>query len=228
MGSSIWSPVRSLTERVRLVEIAAVAGLAFAALYSVGLVLLFSQPDLEVSSREVDVWFAESGNRAKVIVGLNFAVFSAIAFLWFVAVIRRRMGEREDQFIATVFLGSALTFVAVMLVGTAALATTALVAATTDQDVDAGAVTLMSGFGSTLMFAVVPRLQAVFIVTTSVLGLRTGALARWVSLLGFVVAFLMLVVPLLIDALGMAFPAWVGLASVDMAVRRRFVASRVG
>jgi hypothetical protein len=42
--------------------------------------------------------------------------FAGIAFLWFVGVLRDRLGELEDRFFATVFLGSALLYLA-MLVG---------------------------------------------------------------------------------------------------------------
>jgi hypothetical protein len=37
--------------------------------------------------------------------------FAGIAFLWFIGVIRDRIGAREDRFFATVFLGSGLLFV---------------------------------------------------------------------------------------------------------------------
>src|SRR5262249_17560470 len=38
--------------------------------------------------------------------------FAGIAFLWFMGVIRHRLGESEDRFFATVFFGSGLLFVA--------------------------------------------------------------------------------------------------------------------
>jgi hypothetical protein len=42
------------------------------------------------------------------LVGLYLAPFAGIAFLWFIAAIRSQLGEREDRFFATVFLGSGL------------------------------------------------------------------------------------------------------------------------
>ena len=39
------------------------------------------------------------------------APFAGIAFLWFIGVIRNRLGELEDKFFATVLLGSGLLFV---------------------------------------------------------------------------------------------------------------------
>ncbi len=38
-------------------------------------------------------------------VGLNMTPLGVVAFLWFMAVVRRRLGDHEDRFFATVFLG---------------------------------------------------------------------------------------------------------------------------
>ena len=45
--------------------------------------------------------------------------FAGIAFLWFVGVLRDRVGELEDRFFATVFLGSGLLFVGTLFVAAA-------------------------------------------------------------------------------------------------------------
>src|SRR5580704_10874321 len=64
-------------------------------------------------------WLTDSGKRAAVAIGLNLIPFAGIAFLWFIGVVRDRIGEREDRFFATVFLGSGLLFVAMMFVAAA-------------------------------------------------------------------------------------------------------------
>ena len=48
--------------------------------------------------------------------------FAGIGFLWFVAVLRDRVGDAEDRFFATVFLGSGLLFVAMLFVASAVAA----------------------------------------------------------------------------------------------------------
>ena len=53
---------------------------------------------------------------------MYLAPFAGIMFLWFVAVVRDQIGEREDRFFATVFFGSGLLFVA-LLFAAAAVAT---------------------------------------------------------------------------------------------------------
>ena len=52
---------------------------------------------------------------------LNLVPFAGIAFLWFMGVVRDRLGSNEDRFFATVFLGSGLLFLA-MLFTSAAIA----------------------------------------------------------------------------------------------------------
>ena len=64
-------------------------------------------------------WLAHGGNR-----GLGFAAtvlvpFAGIAFLWFIGVVRDRVGAAEDRFFATVFLGSGLLFVAMLFTSSA-------------------------------------------------------------------------------------------------------------
>ena len=46
--------------------------------------------------------------------------FAGIAFLWFLAVLRRRIGHGEDQFFATVFLGSGFLYIAMLFAADAA------------------------------------------------------------------------------------------------------------
>jgi hypothetical protein len=64
-------------------------------------------------------WLTDAGRRTAVVIGLNLIPFAGIAFLWFIGVIRDRIGGREDRFFATVFLGSGLLFVGMLFVAAA-------------------------------------------------------------------------------------------------------------
>jgi hypothetical protein len=57
-----------------------------------------------------------------VLFALGLVPFAGIAFLWFVGVLRDRVGESEDRFFATVFLGSGLLFVGALFVAAAVAA----------------------------------------------------------------------------------------------------------
>ena len=62
-------------------------------------------------------WLATSSGT--IAFALNLVPYAGIAFLWFIGVIRDRLGDAEDRFIATVFLGSGLLFLALTFVGAA-------------------------------------------------------------------------------------------------------------
>jgi hypothetical protein len=59
-------------------------------------------------------------NHSKTIsLALNLLPFAGVAFLWFIAVVRDRLGAMEDRFFATVFLGSGLLYIAMIFTSTA-------------------------------------------------------------------------------------------------------------
>ena len=206
---------------LRSIEAAAVAGLVFAVLSFIASVLLTSAPDLSVSDAEITAWYTDAANRRSLTAGLSLSIVAAISFLWFVAVIRRRVGDREDRFFATVFLGSGILLTAVMLVGAAALASAAVTVDLAGGRVpDASFLAGMNGLGKSLVLIVLLRLQAVFMASTSTLALRTSAFGRWISYLGYCLALVIFFMPTVSEPVGLAFPVWVGVLSIALLVRR--------
>ena len=213
-------PTSSLAARARSIESAAIAGLVFAVVSFVSLILLQLPPDPTATDAEIGAWYSDSGNRDLVILGLVLATLSAITFLWFVAVIRRRVGDREDRFFGTVFLGSGLLLTGVMLVGAAALASGAVAATLADRVPDPAAMAVVTAFGTALIALVLPRIQAVFVFSTSSLALRTDRISRWVSYFGYAIGLVMFFLPILFEPLSLAFPIWVGVLSLALLIRR--------
>src|SRR5579862_6212216 len=120
---------------------AAVAGIIFSVLLITALTLLrISAPAHPGAGGQ---WLTDSGRRAAVAIGLNLVPFAGIAFLWFIGVLRDRIGDREDRFFATVLLGSGLLFVAMMFV--AAAVAGAEVASATSASALPGSSTLALG-----------------------------------------------------------------------------------
>jgi hypothetical protein len=166
-------------------------------------------------------WYADAANRTSLTIGLSLSIMAALSFLWFVAVIRRRVGDREDRFIATVFLGSGILLTGVMLVGAAALASAAITVDLADGRVpDASVLAALNGFGTTLLLIVLPRVQAVFVASTSTLALRTSAFSRWLSVLGYGIAFGIFVMPIVREPIGLVFPIWVAILSTALLIRK--------
>jgi hypothetical protein len=204
------------------VESAAVAGIVYAILAAVAWQLLVRFPQPTMSDEALASWYAESGNRWSLILALNLAAISSVAFLWFVAVLRRRIGDREDRFFATVFLGSALVWVAVWLVGAASLAAIAVAMGLSGGgSVSQDTATLAGGLGAGLLLVAGPRIQAIFVISTSTVFLRTGVAPRWLAFLGYVMGVGLFIFPLIIEPVGLGFPGWVLIVSVTILVIRR-------
>ena len=203
------------------IQAAAVAGLVFSVSSFVSFLLLNSAPDLSVTDSELTAWYSEPANRGSLRAGLTLSVISAVSFLWFVAVIRRRVGDREDKFFATVFLGSGILLTGVMLVGAAALASPAITVDLADGRVpDEGVLIGLSGLGTSLLVLVLPKVHAMFMISTSTLALRASAFSRWLSYFGYAIAVGMFVMPWLYEPVGLAFPVWVAILSIAMFVRK--------
>jgi hypothetical protein len=189
---------------------ASIAGLLFSILFTAALVLVRSQMD-------------ETGTSAGIVIGgLYLAPFAGIMFLWFVAVIRDQIGEREDRFFATVFFGSGLLFVALLFTTAAVVSTpTALVEFMGGTEPSAEAVTLLRALGYTLLFALATRAAAVFMVATATIGVRSGVFPRWFAIVGYLLGVILLVAVSFVDWFILVLPAWVAVVSVFILRRER-------
>ena len=77
-----------------------------------------------------------------------------------------------------------------------------------------------TGSTHTLVSVYAMRMAAVFTLSVSTLGLRTGAFPRWVSFLGFATALVLLVAAGEQKWTQMVFPSWVLVLSVVILVTR--------
>jgi hypothetical protein len=145
--------------------------------------------------------------RSALRTALALVPFAGILFLWLIGVVRAHVGAAEDRFLATVFLGSGLVFVATMF-GAAASAGAVLAQPATEPSSEFGrrlAYTLMIGYAM--------RMAAVFCCSLSMLTHRLGVLPRWLTVLGFLTALILLFVSSNVPWAELAFPAWALLLS---------------
>jgi hypothetical protein len=193
-------------------RVVAISGLVFSALYIASLVLL--RLAVPADPTESGVWLADPAYRGGVQIALNLVPFTGIAFLWFMAVLRNRIGLYEDRFFATVFLGSGLLFVAMLFTATAV---SRGVVNTFGQEgsrpQQSEVYRVCRGMCYTLMNTFGMKMAAVFMFVTSTIGLRTGVLARWVSFAGFALGLILLLVITDFAWIALLFPLWVILVS---------------
>lgn len=210
---------RQLGRRARTTEAAAVAGVVFVILDVAARSILRSVPDLD--DPDLVEWYLTEANQDRLLLALNLTSVATVAFLWFVAVIRRRVGDREDQFFFTVFVGSGLVLIVSQLLATGAAVSPAAAARLLGaEDLDSAVVSLARGLGGTLALVVAPRMQAVFLFSTSTVVLRSRALPSWLGWVGYTLGLIMFVVPFITEPMGIVFPAWILLVSIVVLVTR--------
>jgi len=189
---------------------AAIAGIVFSILLMVSMWLL--RLSIPTDPLDLGPWLLASARR--ITLALNFIPFAGIAFMWFLGVLRDRLGAREDQFFATVFLGSGLMFLGMLFV--AASATGALIrayAAAPAELFNPSTFAFARSFAYDVMHIYAFKMAAVFMMTTSTLIMRTRVAPVWIPLLGFGCAAVLIIGSGYFDWLLFVFPAWVLLLS---------------
>jgi hypothetical protein len=218
-ASASSGDARHVGDRVRSVEAAAIAGIAYAVLSFAARAILAAVPDIDDPG--LIEWLSDGGNQDLLLLALNLTSVSTVAFLWFIAVIRRRVGDREDQFFSTVFVGSGIVLIASTLLATAAAVTPAIgMRLLGAEELDAAEVSVARSLGAAVALIVAPRMQAVFVFATSTVVLRSRALPRWLAWVGYGLGVVLFVVPFLTDPIGVVFPVWVMLVSVVILASR--------
>ena len=202
---------------LRTPRAAAVAGIVFSVFLITALVLL--RLSVPVHPGAPGTWLTDSGRRTAVVIALNLVPFAGIAFLWFIGVIRDRIGGREDRFFATVFLGSGLLFVGMLF---AAAAVGGGLFAAASGAAPPGADTLAAARNTTgiLLNVYAMRMAAVFTLTTVTIARRTRIVSRWLEIAGLATALVLLVGVGISDWVELLFPAWILALSIDILTAR--------
>ncbi len=204
------SPAATVEPKAATPIAGAIAGIAFALLFAASVALMIST--MSELTADTGAWLESGARRFQFAVGL--LPYAGLFFLWFMAVARERLGGHEDQFFATVFLGSGLLFLAMVF---AAAASAGAIVASFGRD-PAGFVSsttyLYARQNIAQIFNVYAlRMAAVFMISQATLWVRTGVMARWLALLTYAVAAVLLLVVSQSLWVVLVFPAWVLLVS---------------
>jgi len=204
----------AILEELRTPRAAAIAGIAFALLLATVVVLMhLALPGTGNRS----LWITDASRRQKVALALTLTPYAGIAFLWFIGVIRSRLGHQEDKLFATAFLGSGLLFVAMLFAAASNVGALLTLYDGADsvspeyvREVGAVSTALLTTFGI--------RMAAVFTMVVTTLGRRTRIVPRWLVVLGYIVAVVLLLAPPRTEWTVLLFPLWVLLLSLDILV----------
>jgi hypothetical protein len=192
---------------------AAVAGIIFAVLFTISIVLIRLTIPEELSGSNTTAVL--QGNTTTLTLALTLVPFAGIAFLWFIGVVRDRMGALEDQLFSTVFFGSGLLFLAMMFAFAAIAGGIISGYAISPDSLTRSGVML---FGRAVMYTITKvyaiRMAGVFMIALATIWMRTRVMPRLFVFLSYALALLLLVSSDLTAWLILVFPAWVFVISV--------------
>src|SRR5262245_8460826 len=160
----------------------AVAGTAHALLFLLAYWLVSSTPGPQASDAELMAFYG-SGDRSRlIIVGLYVMPFAGIAFLWFSVALRtsiRAGPEHASELLKGMQLASGILYVALFFVAAAAIAVLSLSMDFVHSQPDPLVARELPQYGRAVLMVFGMRMAAIFVFTTSRLGLRTRLLPRW-------------------------------------------------
>ena len=170
---------------------AAIAGIVFSLLMFVIFWLL--RRSIPADPLESGNWLAADTGMIKL--ALNLVPLAGVAFLWFIGVLRDRLGQHEDRFFATVFLGSGLLFLAMLFVGAATIGAVTLIASAAEPNDLTNSATFRFARAAAFIIANVyaGKMAAVFMFSTSTVVIYTDIAPRWMAYIGFLLALTVLI-----------------------------------
>ncbi len=196
---------------------AGIAGIVFAVLFVLAMAFMREAVSVSLSTRTV-MERLTGPSSTKALLGLYMVPFAGIAFLWFIGVIRDRIGDREDKFFATVFLGSGLLFVAMMFASAAVLG--GLIAGSRfgiATPTNVATVGFARSVGYSLLFVYAAKAAGVFMLATSTI-VRRSRWPFWTSVSGFAIAAVLILSVSFYEPIVLLVPAWVAAISVYVLV----------
>ena len=191
---------------------AAIAGIVFSALLITIIWLL--RRSIPADPLDSGAWLATESKT--VALALNLVPLAGVAFLWFIGVLRDRLGQQEDRFFATVFFGSALLFLAMLFAAAAILGAVILVVSSAEPNELIKSATFRfaraTAYIITNIYAI--KMAGVFMISTSTVVIYTEIAPRWIAFLGYFLACILLVGSYYINWSFAVLPVWVFLVSI--------------
>ncbi|MCC6314468.1 MAG: hypothetical protein IT337_10695 [Thermomicrobiales bacterium] len=198
-------------ERLRTRRLASGAGIAFAALFLVALLILVRTPGGRPTDQDVIAFYASDRPRWTLLGGIYLLPIAVVAFLWFAVAFRLWVEERDrpmDRLLAGVQALSAAGFITLAFVAASAATAIAAGVELADYPVDAAIARQFSVFSRTLLMIFGMRMAAIFVTSTARLGDGAGILPRWFVVGSYAVAAALFLAATLGAWLVVVFPLW--------------------
>jgi hypothetical protein len=200
---------------LRTPRAAATAGILFALLFGTSWVLI--RLSIPAEALEASDWIEQQAGNLSL--AMSLIPFAGISFLWFMGVVRDRMGRQEDQFFSTLFFGSGYLYLG-MTFASAAMAGGALVLYASDLDLLAGSgvFSLALVVSNRLNTVYAMRMAGAFMFVLGTIWVRTRVMPRWLALVTYLLAVVLLISIGFTPWVVLVFPVWVFAISVAILV----------
>lgn len=194
---------------------AAIAGIVFSVLMTIALGII--RVAVPYNPANLGTWLIDPAKRRVIGFAIHLIPVAGIAFLWFIGVLRNRLGKMEDQFFATVFLGSGLMFVACLFAaGSIAGAFLEQMRSQTGTPPNMEIYEFERRLSHAFVNIFAVKMAAVFMFSTCTIALRTVIFPRWIAFLGFACGLTMLLVIANWGWISLIFPMWMLVVSVQI------------
>ncbi|WP_375493496.1 hypothetical protein [uncultured Jatrophihabitans sp.] len=208
----------------RHARLVALTSLIFSVTFVLALLLVDSSPHLTDLAAAFTAFY-DHGSTALVTTGLYLVPFAGIAFLWNMTALRQLISNRTvtsgSMPYALQLLGG-VVFVVLLFTGTATAGGVALLTelgSTALPPVDVTRALLAIGYGMVFVYSV--RGAGMFVITSTTLLLRATLMPRWVAVLSYLAATVMLISTTLNPAVVLLLPCWAVLIGVLVVIRTR-------
>jgi len=209
-NKAITTAPRISPQALRPPKAAAAAGIIFSVLLMLSLTILrIAAPPTDSPT---EAWLSNPSTRGALRFALHLIPFAGVAFLWFMGVIRNRLGSLEDQFFATVFLASGLLFIASLFAAAAIAGALLGEQRSGTLAPGAGEFGRLAAHGFLNIFGI--KMAAVFMFSTCTIALRTSIFPRWAAYSGFACGLVLLLIITNWPWITLLFPFWILVLSV--------------
>ena len=206
------------------IEVAAVAGIVCAICWSLSLRGLLARPPVGAGRDEVARFYESHHTRVAFLLALM--VIGTVAYLWFIGVVRSRLGQREHRLVGSVFLGASILLTGLVLLGAATLAAPSILVDVGGGRPDPGAVSLLRAESAVVLSVFAPRVATLVMFSTATLGRIAGAFPGWLVIISYIVGIAEFVNVTISEPTLYVFPAWIAVVSAVLLVRRQELPTR--
>ena len=197
---------------------AAINGILFTMLSMITMYLV--QDVIRINPADINQEWLESHEKT-VSLTMLAVPFIGITFLWFTGVLRDWMADRHDRFFSTVFFGSGLLFVGMLFVWAAAFgALFSTYAAAGNELVDKDVYIYGYAFMNEILGDFTLRMMGVYMSSIATLWTRTRIMPRWLIIITYIFALILIIFAGTILKARFVFPCWVFLVSAYILVHK--------